>query len=418
MIDELLSIKYQEWHRESRHRDRIDHVTQALLKLEYLPVVIRGHMKEWLRFTKYLDDREIDLPTTVHDPIVKKYIKCRFPKGSDSRFRCIRASIRILIDTDDQGRFPRRMQAPVQSTTALYNDWACQYLRFIRKYHCVSEKTVSKRAYILAQFMKFVEGCGISTLNDIGPSLIRDYCISLESRKPLTRLGYASAIRGFFKWAFQEGLIKLDLAPAVFTAKHYKYTGLPDVLTEEEVETILRSTNRSTIIGKRDYAVLLLAARYGMRPSDIRQISLESINWRASQIMLHQSKTGQLLALPLLPDVRDALLDYLRNGRPKTHSRRIFVRHLAPFEPFVSNNNLSSIMRPALRRAGLQDREGRRGLYLFRHTLATRLLEAGQPLKIIADILGHNTIKTTFLYTKVDLLGLQKVAMSIKEITQ
>ena len=162
--------------------------------------------------------------------------------------------------------------------------------------------------------------------------------------------------------------------------------------------------------------MLLLAGRYGLRPSDIRQLLLEHVDWRHGRIALRQSKTGQVLSLPLLPDVAAALSSYLRYGRPTTDSRHVFVRHRAPFEAFVPANNLSTIMRAALGRAGLAHRHGRRGLSLLRHSLATQLLAAGQPLKAIGDILGHVRLDSTLIYAKVDLATLRTVAISPADV--
>jgi integrase len=188
------------------------------------------------------------------------------------------------------------------------------------------------------------------------------------------------------------------------------------VLGQSEVDRILTSVDRSTPLGRRDYVILLLAARYGLRPGDIRQLTLDEIDWRGARIDIRQVKTGRPLALPLLPDVADALSAYLRDGRPASTNRTIFLRHCAPFEPFAVENNLAAIMRAALRRAGLAARTGRRGLYLFRQTLATRLLASGRPLKTIADLLGHASTQTTYGYTRVDLVGLRGVAISEEEV--
>ncbi|HEX9428902.1 MAG TPA: tyrosine-type recombinase/integrase, partial [Candidatus Bathyarchaeia archaeon] len=162
--------------------------------------------------------------------------------------------------------------------------------------------------------------------------------------------------------------------------------------------------------------VLMLAARYGMRVSDIRQLSLDHINWRRREISMRQSKTGRPLLLPLLYDVSEALIDYLRNGRPETQFRNIFVRHAAPHEPYSSNNNMPGISREALRRAGLENRWGRKGLHLLRHTLATRMLSAGNSIKTIGDVLGHVNLDSTLIYTKVDLSALRTVALSVEEM--
>jgi integrase len=240
----------------------------------------------------------------------------------------------------------------------------------------------------------------------------------LSGLTPATRLSYASTLRSFHRWAFLDGLLEHDLSGAAATVRQYRLTGLPDLLADDEVAQLLQAVDRSTAVGRRDYAVLLLAARYGMRPSDIRQLSLDHINWRGGHMTLPQAKTGQLLVLPLLPEVAEALITYLRHGRPPTQFRNVFVRHLAPYEPFTPNNNFPTIVREALRRAGLDQRPGRKGLYLLRHTLACRLLRAGNSIKTIADVLGHVHLDSTLIYAKVDLSHLETVALSIAELLQ
>jgi integrase len=145
-----------------------------------------------------------------------------------------------------------------------------------------------------------------------------------------------------------------DLSASVRSARRYRQANLRDFLPDNEVERILAAVDRDSKTGRGDYAVLLLAARYGLRPSDIRQLHLEDLNWRAGVLSLRQAKTGRPLILPLLPDVASAMVAYLQHGRPASADRHIFIRHRAPFEPFVPTNNLSEIVRPALQRAGDQ----------------------------------------------------------------
>ena len=146
------------------------------------------------------------------------------------------------------------------------------------------------------------------------------------------------------------------------------------------------------------------------------RVRLDAVDWREGVLSITQAKTGRVLTLPLLPEVADALLAYLRDGRPATTSRHVFVRHKAPFEPFVARNNLATIMRQALQRVGLDQREGRRGLYLLRHTLASRMLASGSPLKRIGDVLGHASTDATMEYASVDLTALRRVAISETEV--
>lgn len=412
-----LSGERLSWYLQSHHKDRVDHVGRSLLKEKYLPIVVRLHLHEWVRFVHYLKDHDLPVPSSFHDWGVQRYIAVRFPHGSSSRLRGIRASIRIFIDMDDDGGFARRVQAPRRSANELYVQAVGGYLDFLRRHRGVADKTVSKRAFQLHVFTTYLERVGITAWSDLDAPRIRAFLTTqLTERKPPTRLGYASTLRGFFRWGYLEGVVERDLSAAATTIRQYRLAGIPDVLSDDEVTALLQSVDRTTPIGRRDYAVLLLAARYGMRPSDIRQLSLDHINWRCREIAMRQSKTGRPLLLPLLNDVSDALIDYLRNGRPETGFRNIFVRHLAPHEPFSRNNNMAGIFRDALHRAGLENRCGLKGLYLLRHTLATRMLSAGNSIKTIGDVLGHVNLDSTLLYTKVDVSALRTVALSIEEV--
>jgi site-specific recombinase XerD len=417
MHGNLLSGELLSSYLGSAHKERLDHVASHLLRKKYLPIVVRQHLHEWVRFARYLEKHDLAVPSFFHAPEVERYLRARFPAGSRSRLRGIRAAVRIFLEMDEDGKFSRRVQAPPRSTNTLYAYAVPGYLEFLRKHRGVSNKTISKRAFQLARFTNYLERAGVVAWKDVQATVLREFLSTqLTERSPLTRLSYASTLRTFHRWAFISGILEQDLSPAATAVRQYRLAGIPDVLTDDEVTELLRAVDRSTTIGKRDYAVLLLAARYGMRPSDIRQLCLDHIQWRDRQIALQQSKTGRPLRLPLLQDVSDALIDYLRNSRPKTECRNIFVRHVAPYEPFAPNNNLPTIFRAALQRARLGHRDGRKGLYLLRHTVATRMLSAGSSLKTIGDVLGHVCLDSTLIYTKVDLGNLKTVALSMEEV--
>jgi integrase len=288
------------------------------------------------------------------------------------------------------------------------------YLQFVQRDRGLSPRVVHQYGRKLAVFAQYLEHAGVHHLNAITPQHVREFYENPGGDRP--RRWYGSTLRTLFRWASVQSLLTVPLADAVPRPRRYRFTTLPDVLSPADVDRILAMVDRSTRRGRRDYAVLLLAARYGLRPCDIRQLTLDHIDWRHARLAIRQAKTGRPLELPLLPDVADALSAYLRDGRPAAASRIIFIRHRAPFEPFVAANNLAALMGTALRRAGLADRPGRHGLYLLRHTLATRLLAAGRPLKATADVLGHASTATTFGYTRVDIEGLRTVAVSEAEV--
>jgi integrase len=409
------SRSYLQRYRESLHKARIDHVTAALVGRRYRDPVISQHLHEWLVFTRYLDTRGIAWPSSAQGPEVAAYLAQRLPHGSASRRRCIRAAVRILLDTDDHRHFPLRMTAPVRPLRAWCAGVVQTYLRFLHEHRGLADRTLRKRVWQLGQFADFLEPIGVRTLADITATQIQGFCAQLP-QGPATRLTYGVTLRSFLRWAHLEGLLPADLSGATIRARRHRHRGLRDVLSEEELHRLLTAVDRSSPVGRRDYAVLMLAARYGLRPSDIRRLRLDDVQWRHGLITLRQCKTGRPLTLPLLPDVAAALVAYLRAGRPVTTYRELFIRHRAPFAPFVATNNLNAIMRTALRRAGLAERAGRRGLYLFRHTLATRLLAAECSIKTIADVLGHVSSDTTMEYANIDLHALRRVALSEAEV--
>jgi len=256
---------------------------------------------------------------------------------------------------------------------------------------------------------------GVARVDAIAPLHLQQFMAQRDQLAVATRRTYAVTLRSFLAWAYGAGLAPFDWRVAVMSPRRFRQAGVRDWLPELDITRILAAVDRSTPIGRRDDAVLVLAARYGL-PSDIRGLSLAASDWRHGILSIQQAKTGRTLVLPLVPDVVEALTAYLRDGRPPTTSRLVFVRPRAPCEPFVATNNLATIMRGALRRAGLAERTGRRGLYLFRHSLASRMLAAGCAIKVIGDVLGHASTETTMEYAAVDLTALRRVAVSEAEV--
>lgn len=404
-------------YRASPHKPRIDHVAQSLVDQRYLDEVVADHLREWLRFTTDFDTRGISLPSRVLAPEVQTYVARRLPHGSASRLRFVRASVRIFLETDARGAFRRRIGTAVARPLKAWIAPAVDaYTTFLHQHRGLADRTVRKRIWQLAQMADFLDQAGVTALPEIQAPQIHQFFTELQGQKPATRLTYGVTLRSFLRWTYQEGLLPVDLSAAAISARHVRQAHVRDVLGTDDMNRLLAAVDRSGATGRRDYAVLLLAIRYGLRPSDIRQLRLDDIRWRQGLITIQQAKTGRPLTLPLLPHIAEALAAYLRDGRPTAAAREVFVRHRAPFEPFGPTNNLAAIMRTALRRVGLDQRSGRRGLYLFRHTLASRLLAAGCAIKTIGDVLGHLSTDTTMEYANVDLAALRRVVLSETEV--
>ena len=315
MYRNLLSGKLLTSYQRSAQKERLDHVASNLLQKKYQPIVVRQYLCEWVHFVRYLEKHDLAVPSSFHAPDIERYFRARFPPGSSRRRRAIRAAVRIFVEMDDKGGFSRYVQAPRRSTNTLYAQAVPGYLEFIHKHRGIAKTITEKHAFQLAMFTDYLERVGVVAWKDVRAATLREFLSTqLTERKHLTRLSYASTLRTFHRWAFVNGILERDLSLAVASVRQYRLAGIPDTLTDDEVAKILQAVDRSTSIGKRNYAILLLAARFGMRPSDIRQLSLDHICWRDRQINLQQSKTENSLVLPLLQDVSVALIDYLRNA--------------------------------------------------------------------------------------------------------
>ncbi len=218
----------------------------------------------------------------------------------------------------------------------------------------------------------------------------------------------ATALRMFVRFLIAEGRCPAGLEAAIPLVAHWRFSSLPQYLQPEEVEHIVASCDSTTAVGKRDRAILLLLARLGLRAGDIVHLHLNDLDWQGAWVEVC-GKSRRQTRLPLTQEVGDALVAYLRQGRPPTDSDCVFVCCRAPFRPFASHAAVSVIVDRAMRRAGVTP-PGRGAAHLLRHSLATSLLRQGASLQDIAIVLRHCSIRTTQIYAKVDVSTLEQIA--------
>ncbi|MGH9627329.1 MAG: site-specific integrase [Bryobacteraceae bacterium] len=218
-----------------------------------------------------------------------------------------------------------------------------------------------------------------------------------------------TALRSFLRYLLHRGRIEVELAGCVPSVAGWAFSEIPKCLPAGAVERLLEQHNRSTALGQRNYAILLLLARLGLRAGEVRGLNLQDIDWENGCITIRR-KAGRWMQLPLPTEVGEAVALYLRSGRPQCSSRYVFVRHRAPVRGFAHSITISSIVRRALIRAGIESE--RTGAHVLRHSLAADLLRKGASLEEIGDVLGHRRPDTTALYAKVDLEALRPLALS------
>jgi integrase len=217
------------------------------------------------------------------------------------------------------------------------------------------------------------------------------------------------SLRAFLRYLHHQGLNPRALADCVPSMRRWKLASLPTFLPAAQVQRTLDGCDRATPMGRRDYAILMMLARLGLRADEVTTLTLDDIDWRASE-MLVRAKGRQRARMPISPDVGAAIVAYLRNGRPKSSCRRLFIRALAPHVGFASGCAITMIAKTALDRVGIKGC-AHRGAHIFRHSLATELLRSGATLTEIGQLLRHESHDTTRIYAKVDIEALRTLSL-------
>ena len=247
------------------------------------------------------------------------------------------------------------------------------------------------------EFVAFVGARGGLTRCDAGT--VEAFVVTLAGYQVKTVEQKLCAVRSFLRFACAGGLVNAAVLEAVPAVRSSRQVRVPPVWDPADVARILDAVDRGNPCGKRDYAIILLVTRLGLRGVDVKRLEFADFDWPGNRLSVVQAKTGHRVQLPLLKEVGWAVIDYIRHGRPVCDCPQVFLRHHAPIGPFSEQDHLHQILVKHARVAHVPVGEKRRhGMHSLRHTLATRLMEDGTPVEQIADILGHQSVQSAGVY--------------------
>jgi site-specific recombinase XerD len=279
-----------------------------------------------------------------------------------------------------------------------------------RTYSLVTKKHYTKQA---SRFLAYVESKQITTTDAIKAETVGDFIKTLMGYNYKTVELALCGLRCFFRFLQLEEFHIQDLSCTIPALKSRKQARIPSVWKREDVLKLLQVIDRGNPTGKRDYAIMMLVTRLGIRTTDIKHLRFENLNWPLNRLEFVQSKTGRAISLPLLKDVGWAIIDYLEHGRPHIPSPFVFLRHLAPIEPFSDEDRLHQMIIKYMRLAHVPIGPTRKvGMHSLRHTLASVLLEQETPLAVISDVLGHIEPDSTGVYLKTGITRLRECALT------
>lgn len=289
------------------------------------------------------------------------------------------------------------------------------YRRYLERVRGLSPSTIMMHAASITGFLRFINhDTDPQRLHQLRVADIEAFVASTGGRVGRSRMGQImGTLRTYLRCLTAGGEVPPGLDAYVESPRVWRGERLPRALPWESVRAFLRAIDRSTPKGRRDFAMFLLVATYGLRSSEVRALDLDDVAWRARQIRVPRPKVNTPLLLPLADEVAAALLDYLRHGRPASTHRRLFLRVESPIGP-LGRGAIGDAFRAWARRAGIAPTRG--GPHSLRHSLALHLLRQGAALKTVGDLLGHRNAEATGVYLRLDIDDLRDVALPLPPI--
>jgi site-specific recombinase XerD len=396
-------------------------VLMELERLDYAYNTICQYRAFYKRFITFANEKnELYFSEELGRAFLKEKYNCTvnyyeeaLPKGSKHAIRMIR----VLGDYQLHGVLIRRIvkkpgyvKPPQFESILIAYEKECELNDY-------SKRGMRTRLQRLFFFIDYLDSRRIQDMNEITPEMISDYVKTIFPHHEKSIASILTTLRVFLRFLYFKSYTERDLSLSVPKQSRYYYPSVPSTWKAEEVRRMLECIDRGNPTGKRDYAILLLVARLGIRAGDIKKLKLSDLNWVTKTIVITQEKTKNTTSYPILNDIGWAIIDYLKNARPVSSSPYVFIRMNAPYEAFGKDANLHNIITKYTRLAGISVPKGKRhGLHSLRHSLASGLLEQGTPLSVISEILGHVNTNSTSVYLQTGIEGLRVCALDPEEV--
>lgn len=402
----MTSIETGSW------EDTVEKFKEYLNSRNYSNATIQSYCNGCEALTQYI---RANPPGKYDEEMCRKYCfeilngrdYSELSKRDQKMIRCAN----VLLEFMETGTISQKIRWKNNEMTGLCSDSIREFLSELKNQR-LSENTVKSYKLYLVRFNDYIVRNDIDSFADITPGLLLGYVKSLEKQGHAAKHMAIRSANHYLRFLYDKGYLKTDYSQVIPKDNYNGQARLPSLYTDEEISKMLGAVDRGSPKGKRDYAMLLLSSHLGLRAGDICQLQFSEIDWEHDKISLVQKKTGVPIELPLLPAIGNAIVDYLRYGRPKSSSDYVFLRHV-PDYGCLTYSTFYCIVTEYFLRAGISIDGRRHGSHALRHSLAGRMLGANVPLPIISETLGHTNTESTKHYLRIDVTKLRQCALDV-----
>ncbi|WP_282133012.1 site-specific integrase [Cellulophaga baltica] len=386
-------------------------------KIKFSDQSIYNHDLIWRHLRAYMYENNLkSYKPEIGENFINHFMKSKVTKDNAKYRKKYSLIIRRLNEFSEDSkitihkrssRFPLKHDGPIGT---LIND----FLLFLE-----NEKrsiiTIRRNSSYLYSFMNYCDNKKVTSPDSITLHFIIVYINIYKSDSKISISCLVGVLRNFTRFLFLENIIKVNVSKKIPSVKNIQ-PKLPSVYSEKEINQLISSIDRSTSIGKRNFSMILLAARLGLRSSDIADLKLKEIQWEKNIIKINQYKTSRLLILPLTSEVGNAIIDYLKYGRPKCNSLYVFIQSRPPFEDKMTSKSFTQVVRGSIANSGLNTTNRKSGAHVLRHSLASRILEKNKPIYVLKEVLGHHDLNSTKFYIRIDTKSLETCTLDVPPI--
>lgn len=398
------------WHESTLFGAHLDGFLAELAEQGFGPNMLRAKLRAISLFGDFLRRRGVNAISSITEAQVSKFLTVdRERRGNSSYAEARNAAIQaMLCHLERKGAWTPPLKPEPEGPTE-------DFYRSLADERGLKPRSIANYRNYIGRFLRHV-GCEGSRakLALLTAKEVDRFIIEVGPSYSRRSMGHVcSCIRGLLRYLYRADVLSSDLSAGVLTPQYYALERVPCALPWDTVKRLLDVVDTATPKGRRDLGILWLLVTYGLRPGEVERLCLEDIDWRMDVIHVPRSKTGRPLQLPLTREVGEAIIGYLRDCRPKTTYREVFISVRAPYVP-MRNRVCSGVVTHYLRKAGIECQRG--GAYVIRHSFAVHLLRQGQPLKTITDMFGHADPRSAYHYTKLAIEDLRDVALPAAEV--